>query len=211
MTPDLLGLTIAHRAMRGDARRMAVLATELAASGRRVGPARATAISEDVAKLCKSIHHHHTTEDQVLWPVIERSAGAEVDLRDLSDDHSALDPLLAEISGHAARFAATRDAADLAAALTRLADLLDEHIAEEERLIFPVITRYVSAADWKTVEDAARRGSDIRFDLPRVERYARPEELARLHKAAGPVLTLLLALVRPGYRRRQRLIFGSAA
>ncbi|GAA3443740.1 hemerythrin domain-containing protein [Planomonospora venezuelensis] len=211
MTPDLLGFTIAHRAMRGDARRLADLATELAAGRQSAGAARATAISEDVATLCKSIHHHHTIEDRLLWPVIERSAGAEVDLRDLSDDHSELDPLLDEITTHAARFASARDAAALAPALTRLADMLDEHIEEEERLLFPIITKYVPVADWERVENAVRKGGNMRFDLPRIEHYARPDELARLHRAAGPVLALLLALVRPGYRRRRRLVFGPPA
>ncbi|GII03072.1 hemerythrin domain-containing protein [Planobispora takensis] len=210
MTPDLLGFTIAHRAMRGDTRRMAVLATELAAGRQSAGAARAAAISEDVALLCRSIHHHHTMEDEMLWPVIERSAGAEVDLRDLSDDHSELDPLLEEITAQAARFAATRDASALATALTRLADMLDEHIEEEERLIFPIITEYVSVADWETVENAVRKGGNIKFDLPRIEHYARPDELARLRRLAGPVLTVMLALLRGGYRRRQRLIFGQA-
>ncbi|GIH91086.1 hemerythrin domain-containing protein [Planobispora siamensis] len=211
MTPDLLGFTIAHRAMRGDTRRMAVLATDLAAGRQTADAARAAAISEDVALLCASIHHHHTMEDEMLWPVIERSAGAEVDLRDLSDDHSELDPLLEEITAQAARFAATRDASALAPALTRLADMLDEHIEEEERLIFPIITEYVSVADWETVENAVRKGGNIKFDLPRIERYARPDELARLRRMAGPVLTVMLALLRGGYRRRQRLVFGQAA
>lgn len=211
MTPELLGFQITHRAMRGDVRRLADLATELAEGRQSADPARATAIAGFIAALCKGIHHHHTMEDQVLWPVIERAAGAEVDLRDLSDDHSELDPLLAEINGQAAAFAAGRDASALVTSLTRLADMLDEHIEEEERLLFPIIRKYVSVADWKRVEDAVRKGGDVRVDLPRIEQYARPEELARLRRMAGPVLALLLSLLRGGHRRRQRLIFGPLA
>ncbi|MFF4621976.1 hemerythrin domain-containing protein [Nonomuraea jabiensis] len=103
---------------------------------------------------------------------------------DLSDDHAELDPLLAEITAAAARLGTDRAAAGrMAKALTTLADLLDEHIDEhideEERLLFPVIAKYVPEADWKSVEDEVRKGGDIGFDLPRIGQYARPEGAGR--------------------------------
>ncbi|MEV4096631.1 hemerythrin domain-containing protein [Streptosporangium saharense] len=210
-TPELLGFQITHRVMRGETRRLAVLAAELTEGGQSADAARAAAISTYVTKLCAYIHHHHVSEDEVLWPVLERSAGAEVDLRDLSDDHSELDPLLAEISGQAKVFVSTGDASRLAALLTRLADMLDEHIEEEERLLFPIIRKYVSVADWEKVEKAVRKGGDVRTELPRIEEYARPEELVRLRKMAGPALTVMLSLLRGGHRRRKRLVYGSLA
>ncbi|MER7128013.1 hemerythrin domain-containing protein [Streptosporangium saharense] len=210
-TPELLGFQITHRVMRGEARRLAVLAAELTEGGQSADATRAAAIGAYVTKLCAYIHHHHVSEDEVLWPVLERSAGAEVDLRDLSDDHSELDPLLAEISGQAKVFVSTGDAARLAALLTRLADMLDEHIEEEERLLFPIIRKYVSVADWEKVEKAVRKGGDVRTELPRIEEYARPEELVRLRKMAGPALTVMLSLLRGGHRRRKRLVYGSLA
>ncbi|MGW4963467.1 hemerythrin domain-containing protein [Nonomuraea sp. NPDC004186] len=209
MAPNMLGFRITHRAMRGDARRLATLMSGLAAGEERADPARLDAIATFATKLCAGIHHHHQAEDNVLWPVIVRSAGAEVDLSDLSDDHAELDPLLEEITAAAARLGTDRAAAGrMAKALTTLADLLDEHIEEEERLLFPVIAKYVSEADWKSVEDEVRKGGDIGFDLPRIGQYARPEELAELRKLAGPVLALLLRVLDRGHRRRQALIFG---
>jgi iron-sulfur cluster repair protein YtfE (RIC family) len=211
MTPELLGFQITHRAMRADTRRLADLTTQLTEGRQVTDPARARAIAEFITTLNQGIHHHHTMEDEVLWPVLERSAGVELDLRDLSDDHTDLDPLLAEINGQAAAFASTGDASALAKSLTRLADMLDEHITEEERLLFPIIKKYVSVADWEMVETAVRKGGNVKIDLPRIEQYARPDELARLRKLAGPMLTLMLSLFRRGHRRRQRLVFGPLA
>ncbi|MER6825540.1 hemerythrin domain-containing protein [Streptosporangium sp. NPDC000563] len=211
MTPELLGFQITHRAMRGDVRRLAALATQLAEGRQSADQTRARAIADFITTLNRGIHHHHTMEDKVLWPVLERSAGAEVDLRDLSDDHADLDPLLAEIDGQAAAFASTGDASALAKSLTRLADMLDEHITEEERLLFPIIRKYVSVADWHRVETEVRKGGNVRIDLPRMEQYAEPDEMARLRKLAGPPLTVMLSLFRRGHRRRQRLIFGPLA
>ncbi|MEV7965690.1 hemerythrin domain-containing protein [Sphaerisporangium sp. NPDC088356] len=211
-TPDTLGFRITHRAMRGDTRRLAAVTAEIASGRQSCDQARAAAISTFIAKLCEGIHHHHSMEDKVLWPVLERSAGAAVDLSDLSDDHSELDPLLDEVRSSATAFVTGRTAAGrLAALLGTLADLLDEHIEEEELTIFPIIEKYVSASDWLAVETAVRKGGDAAFDLPRIGQYARPEELARLRKIAGPVLSVMLALTRGPHRRRQRLIFGSLA
>src|SRR4051794_29875026 len=103
MAPNLLGFRITHRSMRGDSRRLAVLLSEIAAGDQRADTGRLTEITTFVTKLCAGIHHHHQAEDEVLWPVIVRSAGSEVDLAGLTDDHAQLDPLLDEITGTARR------------------------------------------------------------------------------------------------------------
>ncbi|GIF47214.1 hemerythrin HHE cation binding domain-containing protein [Asanoa ferruginea] len=215
--PNLIGVRINHRTMRSDTRRLAELLSGVAAGQIAYDRRRATALRTYVRLLCDGIHHHHRMEDEVLWPVLRRSAGAEIDLRELSDDHAALDPVLDEVRVAADELAAafTSDAgrvhavaAHLAAVLAQLRDVLDEHIEEEELLIFPVIRRHVTVADWNTVERAVRKGGALRFELPRIERYARPEELAELKKIAGPVLRLMLAALRPGFRRREATVFG---
>ncbi|NUR87554.1 MAG: hemerythrin domain-containing protein [Nonomuraea sp.] len=211
MAPNLLGMKIGHRAMRGDARRLADLMGRLANGDQRADAARRAAIGSFADKLCAGIHHHHTAEDAVLWPVIVRSAGDAVDLSELTDDHAQLDPLLEEIRRAAAVLKNDPSAAvRLATGLAALADLLDEHIEEEERLIFPIIEKYVSEEDWELVEQAVRKGGDIAFDLPRIGQYATEPELGELRRLAGPLLSLVLVLLRPGHRRRQQLIFGTA-
>ncbi|WP_169951554.1 hemerythrin domain-containing protein [Microbispora sp. H11081] len=203
-TPNLLGFRITHRAMRADSRRLAEVTAEIAAGRQPCGPERAAAIREYVTKLCRGIHHHHKAEDDRLWPLLVRSAGAEVDLSELSEDHSELDPLLDEITSVAG------DPVELAKPLRRLADLLDEHIEEEERTIFPIIARHVSGKDWEELERHVRKGGDARFELPRIERHARPEEMRELRALAGPILVVMLALLRRAHLRRERLVFGAA-
>jgi iron-sulfur cluster repair protein YtfE (RIC family) len=210
--PDLLGITINHRSMRGDARRFADV-TRAIADGRLEGtPARARAIHRYLTSLCAGIHHHHQAEDDILWPVLHAAAGAEIDLAELTDDHRQLDPLLDRVRSQSAALAATPGdrtaAAALADTLTTLRDLLDEHIEDEERTVFPVILRYVTGEQWRRVEDAVRKGGTMGFELPRIERYATPDELRALYRTAGPVLRLIVAAVRPGFLRRERAIFG---
>ncbi|GAB1824421.1 hemerythrin domain-containing protein [Herbidospora sp. RD11066] len=203
-TPDLTGIRIIHRAMRGDLHRLVALTEHLAATT----PTRAQAIARFVGQITHTIHQHHTREDEIVWPLIERSAGAAADLADLSEDHSLLDPLLDEADTAARAFATGAGAQPLHLALQRLSELLDEHIETEERRIFPVILQYVTEKDWAEAENQIRKGGDIRFDLCWVGQYATPEEMTHIRRIGGPVVTLMLALLGPGHRRRQRLIFG---
>jgi iron-sulfur cluster repair protein YtfE (RIC family) len=212
-TPDLLGITMAHRMMRRDARRLTEVAERIAA-GETCSPRRAAAIAHWVGMLCDEVHHHHTTEDEALLPLLAARAGADADLAELGDDHRALDPLLdavragatALVEAGASRRAA---AAQLGAALARVRDELDEHIEDEERSMFPMIEKYLTVAEWDGVEKRARDGGmPMSFMLPRAADVLTPAELARLMSGAGIVLKLLLPMVRPGYRRRELLVFG---
>ncbi|TFV44384.1 hemerythrin domain-containing protein [Blastococcus sp. TF02A-35] len=207
--PDTLGMRLAHRAMLRDARRLPALLGALAATP--VGRPRAAAVADYVADFCDSIHHHHSAEDDVLWPVLAASAGPHVDLAGLSDDHAALDPLLDRIRAGARRFAARPDedtATVLAVDLAELRDLLDEHIADEEASVLPAIEEHVSVRDWAAVEGEIRRRATLSFEAPRVVAVVSPAERAVLAAEGGLVLRLLLAVLVPPFRRRERRVFG---
>jgi hemerythrin-like domain-containing protein len=209
-TPDLIGIRLAHRMMRRDLHRLTEVAERIA-GGEPCPDRRAAALVRWVGYVCQEIHHHHTVEDEALLPLLAARAGAEVDLAELGADHRALDPLLDAIRTAAKGLDADRraGAARLGAALARVRDELDEHIEDEERTMFPLILRHLTVAEWAEIEERARKGGlAMRFVLPRIADSAGPAELAELRKAAGPVLTGLMALVTPGYRRRERLVFG---
>lgn len=162
--------------------------------------------------LCDSIHHHHTTEDAVLWPVIQASAGDHVDLSELIDDHAALDPRLEQLRARAAAFRLSMGdrhiAGLMAIELAELAALLTEHINDEEMEVFPLITEHVSVADWATVERAARDGSRMSFDGPRSVAVMTDDERALLAQQTGIGLRILLAGLMVLHRRRERAVFG---
>lgn len=214
-TPDLLGIRMAHRMMRRDARRLAEVAERIAA-GQTCSPARATAITRWVGMLCDEVHHHHTTEDEALLPLLAARAGADVDLAELGEDHRALDPLLDAVRAGAGALAAApsaagrRDAAaQLGGALARVRDELDEHIEDEERSMFPMIEKYLTVAEWDQVEKRARAGGmPMSFMLPRAVDVVDEAEYAQLTRGPGILFKVLLPLVRPGYRRRELLVFG---
>jgi len=209
--PDLSGITLTHRAMVTDTRRLAELTAPIAQRRLPCGPKRAKAVARYVELMCDSIHHHHTMEDDVLWPVIEASAGDFIDLTELTEDHAALDPRLDRLRVHAAAFGRSADpemARPLAAGLADLHRLLEAHIADEERDLFPVIRRYVSLKDWESIEKAARRTGRLSFEGPRILGVATDVERATLAAGVPGPLMLLLRYLAARHRRFERAVFG---
>jgi hemerythrin-like domain-containing protein len=208
--PDTLGMRLAHRSMLRDAHRLTELLQQLAATP--ADRTRAAAVAAYVADYCDSIHHHHTAEDDVLWPVLAASAGPHLDLAELTDDHTALDPLLDRIRAGATAYAARPDedaATALAVDLAELRDLLEEHIADEEASVLPAIEEHMSVRDWAAVEGAIRKRATLSFEAPRVLAVVTPEERRAIEAEGGLVLRLVLAVLVPPFRRRERRVFGS--
>ncbi|MHA7666708.1 hemerythrin domain-containing protein [Mycolicibacterium sp. HS_4_1] len=213
--PDLLGITLAHRAMLVDLVRLTELAKAVRDRNVICTTARARAISQYIEMLCDSIHHHHSTEDTVLWPVIQASVGDHLDLSELTDDHAALDPRLDQLRARAAAFRLSngdRKVAFLMAfELAELTAMLTEHINDEEQDLFPLITEHVSVADWESVEAAARAGSRMSFDGPRSLAVMTDDERASMAGQLGIGLRAMLTVLAVRHRRVMRTVFGDLA
>jgi hemerythrin-like domain-containing protein len=210
MQNEPTGLFLAHRAMLKDLDRLADLTARLAERDRPIERKRAAAIAGYLDDLCESIHHHHSAEDDVLWPVLERTAGAHVDLTELSDDHAVLDPKLQRVrAGARVLRAGGRVSATLAADFADLRDTLHEHIDDEEKTIVPLITKYISDEEWATVEAAIRRrGAKMTFEVPRILAVATATELAEIRADGGAPVALMIRILPIPFRRRERLVFG---
>lgn len=211
--PDLLGFALVHRALRNGCRLLADALTGIAA-GAPCDEKRTQAIVTFAGHMLHEVHVHHSREDDVLWPVIAASAGDSVDLDPLVDDHTELQGVLARVERALPAF--SRDAAtgapELAAALTELADLLEEHIAEEEATVFPVVREHVSAADFARCERRFQEASGIgqmAFLLPWIADQCTPAERTEVLEGAGAPLRLLLRLTESRYTRRRDVVRGT--
>ncbi len=114
------------------------------------------------------LHHHHRSEDAALWPLLLSAAPELVEpLRALSAEHEHLDTALDAL--HALPIsAATRDAAAERAAVVR--DLVHEHLAHEEPVLFPALRAHVTDAAWtafsaQTVATAPPEGTHLMVAL----------------------------------------------
>jgi hypothetical protein len=214
---DLTGLALAHRALRGGCRLLADAAGEAAgdaAGGTAWSPQRRRALVAFGRGVLREVCVHTEREDAVLWPVVAASAGAHAaDLGPLTEDHAALRALLARAGAALEALAAPDgDAVAAAAVLGELAGALAEHVEEEEREVFPVLRRCVSARDLARYEACCARGPGPRhaaFALPWLAATCgTPGERAGLLAATPVPLRVVLRLAGPGWRRRRDLVAG---
>ncbi|MGY1829567.1 hemerythrin domain-containing protein [Geodermatophilus sp. SYSU D01180] len=214
---DVTRLALAHRALRGGCRLLAGVTAEAAAGA--VWPAeRRRAVVAFGRGVLREVRAHTAREDAVLWPVVAASAGTHAaDLEPLAEDHAVLRAVLDRADAALTAFApdataAPHAAAPLADVLAELADALDEHVEEEEREVFPVIRRCVSARDLGRYEGVCARGSGPRsaaFALPWLADACRtPGERAGLLGGTSLPLRVLLRAAGPGWRRRRDLVVG---
>jgi hypothetical protein len=215
---DLNGMYLAHHAFRRDLARFAVAARET--------PVAATDVWRALAvrwgRFSDVLHHHHTTEDDVLWPQLFELVDARGDtagratLEAMEAEHEVIDPLLAACAAGFAAMAHAPGAAtrDRLAESTRTArDTLSAHMGHEERAALPLVQSLLTEEGWQRVEKAAGAGagpSEVLFLVPWVADGLSAEHLEAAVASMGTPFRWLLALSRGRYARREANAFRYA-
>lgn len=220
---DLLPLRLTHRLARRDTERLTRAADGLASGTTRFDEKRALAFGECVERVCDEIARHHDGEDELIFPLVEAHAGAAVDLADLAADHVALHSLLGEVRRGARSVVAAlmlRPAAvatatdfsrmrDLTAHLAELAEMLEEHRADSERVVLAVLTTHVPRAEWRRMQRVGRvRRTEPWAPGPRLLSVATPDEAAAIRARPGRAAVVAMRLAGARLRRRERLVYG---
>lgn len=112
-----------------------------------------------------ALHHHHTAEDRLLWPVLMERAGPDRDVVErMEAQHEGLAGLLERVQVQAAQFRYTASSADgehLAGTLQTLADKLDEHLSDEEAHILPLAEQHMNGPEWDRLGQEATKGLSL--------------------------------------------------
>jgi deazaflavin-dependent oxidoreductase (nitroreductase family) len=134
-------------------------------------PPGATGRSEPIAGhldfLLNGIHHHHTGEDENIWPLLLERAAPQAELVKRMEAQHAV---IAERSDRVRplldrwRKSAT-DGEPLAVAIDEFTASLVEHLDDEEAHVVPLIRAHVTAAEWE------------RFGQETFERFTNAEKL----------------------------------
>jgi iron-sulfur cluster repair protein YtfE (RIC family) len=203
--PELTDYRVVHRAMTVDLHRLATAAAELV---EHPHPARMAALRHYLRAVSSEIASHHHVEDEHVWPFLAAVAGAHTALSALTDDHDQLDPLLHRAAVLAARREATPE---LVVVLREISDLLVQHIAAEERDVFPLITAFVRVDDYQQLQRHFQVDLSLSlmpFLLPWAFRHASEQERAVLLARAGWPARALLRIFEPRFLAREELLFG---
>jgi hemerythrin HHE cation binding domain-containing protein len=170
--------------------------------------AKLAALFEDQIQLVLDVlHHHHTAEDDTIWPTLrEREPAARAVLDDLEAQHDTIDPLI--------RAACDRSLpmAERAAVLRELHERINAHLDLEEECAVPLIRKHVTVAEWEAL--AKRAAKETGRKIPKVYGwYASAVDDARVTEALRtvpmPIRVLFRLFWQPAYERRARRLYGA--
>jgi hemerythrin-like domain-containing protein len=185
----------------------------------RVGDvARAGEVADHLEYIGRCLHHHHTAEDELAWPILLERVPDELApiVLLMESQHARADTLLQEIGEVRTTWAESATAADR----DRLGDLLDtlyanlaEHLDAEEERMLPIAARALTHKEWRAIGEHARRQtrrSETFLTFGMFQHDGDPEVLARmLSTAPPPARWLVPRLARRAFRRHALRIHGT--
>lgn len=205
-------MVLIHRVFRREAAQLLRLVSATASGD----VARARRLGQWTREYIGGLHHHHATEDALIWPLLQERVVLHRELVDrMETQHHALDATLNEIT---ARLAAWEESAGeterdlLADSVADHRRVLLEHLHDEEELVMPLVEEYLEPDEWERVGKAGLENlpkDKVFLALGAILEEATDEEraffLAKV-PTAGRVLWKLVG--QRQYRRRMAALRG---
>jgi len=211
---DMKMMYLMHHAFRRDLDAFTGAVRGTPASDRRTWQL----LSERWELFAEALHEHHTTEDDLIWPELQRLCSAEelATLEAMEAEHGEIDPLLESCAAGLRRLArhADEDArAALAVRMSATRESLRRHLAHEESDAITIVQRVVTAEDWARLEkEIDRRGSlrgAVRL-VPWIAHEVPREVLDRVFAEVPAAFRVIWVLSRRGFARREAKAFRYA-
>lgn len=154
--PDTRDMIVVHNVFRRLFGDLPALIGEVADGDRP----RAELLCASLDELVTGLHHHHTTEDELLWPtLLDRVELQRAVVLRAEEQHERVHELLEHVRVQLAAFRASAAASDrdaLVATLVELDAALREHMADEERFVLPLVEQHLTVAEWEAVGERGR-------------------------------------------------------
>ncbi|HMM93460.1 MAG: hemerythrin domain-containing protein [Micrococcales bacterium] len=212
---DHTGMYVMHHALRRD-----LAAFAAATEATPLDDARTwEALAARWGRFATTLHHHHTAEDSLYWPVLEQAVGERgtpadrLEVAAMSEEHEGIDPLVTACTdafGAVAGHPCDSHRAALAIRLAGLREVLDQHLEHEEGVVLPLVQRVMTAEEFLGVERAIGRSYGTR-EIPFVIAWAMhglPREAREaMFAVAGTPYRVLHALFRRRFERAEAVAF----
>ena len=179
---------------------------------------RAGLVGSHLDLLDRFLHHHHTIEDDMLWPKLLERVPAEIApvVELMEAQHERVAALLERTVTLRAAWRADADherAAELAGLYARLHDALVEHLDAEEEHVMPLVEACITEKEWKRIGKAAQRGTPLK-DGPRMLGMLAydgdPEVMQHMLAAVpGPLRGTVLKAGRRAYGKHAQRVYGT--
>jgi hemerythrin-like domain-containing protein len=173
---------------------------------------RARLVAAHFRDYALGLHHHHTAEDELVWPLLLARVDLEADLvLRMEAQHSRVAAGLTEIEALLAQWETTASADTgevLATALERHRETLVEHLTDEEDHLLSLIEEHLTVAEWSRLGEnfASNTPKDkLLYFLGALLEEATPEEAAELlGKLPAPARLIWRLVGRRKYAQRTR-------
>ena len=215
---DMTMMYVMHHAFRRDLDRFVAAVAATPVEDRKTW----TALGVRWDRFFTILHHHHSLEDEHIWPfLMERADATERPvLEAMEEEHEQIDPLLTSVAEGFAALAGDRTpvgAEDLRAALkVRVAatrDLLARHLKHEETEAIVVLQRCTTAEEWKRLTDEIE-STKIALPLPFVVGWCAEglpaKEREEIFGHVGLPFKVLWLLTRRAFRKGEATVFRYA-
>ena len=143
---DTTMMGVVHDALRRDIGRLD--GTFAAGS---VDDVQRVALADHIVWMMDFLHHHHSTEDRGLWPLVRMKNPDARDLLDRMDaEHATIAPVIPTVEAAATKYRTDPQAQDdLVASLAALNEPLLSHLRREEDDAMPVVSASISDREWR--------------------------------------------------------------
>jgi iron-sulfur cluster repair protein YtfE (RIC family) len=212
---DTHDMVVVHRVFR----REFTLAPKLI---RAVGPGdtgRARMVGGHLRDIYLGLHHHHTAEDELLWPLLLARVDLDADKVLLMEaQHQRVDALLSQAIDLLPKWEATAAAPvrdQLAGVYDALWPVLLEHLVAEETEVLPLVGEHISQAEWDRLgerfETETPKSKLMLFLGALLEEATPAEAELMLGKVPGPARLIWRLVGRRSYTRRVQTLRAGVA
>ena len=204
ISDDGIMMLVIHDALRRDLEQL----TRAVERKDAADPARRGAFDAGWNLFRTQLHHHHTGEDERLWPRARTHLADRPDdlalLEAMEAEHDLITPAIAEIDAALA----DADSAEqrLPEATANYRRVLVDHLAHEERDALPLLESVMTPEDWRAFSRSQQKSVGIKGAgefFPYILDGADPERGAQaLGQFPAPLRLMIRRVWIPRYRRR---------
>jgi iron-sulfur cluster repair protein YtfE (RIC family) len=212
---DTWEMVVVHRLFRREFGLAPGLIRRVAAGDRE----RSAVVAGHLTFLTDGLHHHHTAEDELLWPLLLGRVG-ELDaglVHRMETQHDTVATLTDRANDLLPKWRADADPTtgeELANVFDKMSVALNEHLSDEENEILPLCSRHLTHAEWEALgkrgQQAIPKGAKAFVSLGAILADATPRERTRFLAQLPLPARVLWRLVGKGiYRREVARIHGA--